>query len=776
MSSNLKIYLKHLSKNKLYAFVTIFGYAVSLMFVLLLGVYIRQELSVDQFHAKKDRIFRLYKEDDCEFAPPVGGYIKTQFPEVGNYCRMDSETGIGYSEAGQKFSMKYLLADSSFFSMFSFKLDNAVTENVLAAKNAIVVSRSFARKVFGAENPVGQEITIQGNNMQKEFNFLVTGVMEDFPGNTHFEKCDAIINFENLPDLLGDKNLLTSFGSCCFDIYFLAKPGANLRTKAPQILEMFKKDFWLYKKGYAKELEFEPLTDVYFSRSTGIGIRQNSKTLIMTYMGIVFLILGIAMINYINLTVAQTGFRGKETAIKKLLGSSHKRLIFQYISESIALSFFAALLAVFLAFLAEPYFNDLLNTRLNLISWVDWRFSLQLLALIILTGLFSGLIPAFVLNRFAPVEVVKGTFARKTKGTYSKILIGFQYCVAIVLLVCTWGISRQARFMRSYDTGFQEENIFWMGNTVNAPQKKAFSDVLKAIPGVQEVSYACGSPLDGGSNWSFSNNGKPVSFQEFIVDTAFFRLMGIRIIQTNAAFDKQGYYLNHQSLAELELPGNATSFKVATREYPILGIVKDFNFQSLYQQVGPVMIGQMDDTKRPWKVFVKLSGNNLIETVNAIKKTQAKFTGGIPMESGFVDDTINQWYQEEDRTARLVGAFTFLSIIISGMGIFAMSLYYIQQKVKEIGIRKVNGAKILEVMILLNKDFVKWVAIAFLIAIPIAWYAIHRWLENFAYKTELSWWIFASAGLLALGIALLTVSWQSWKAATRNPVEALRYE
>ena len=229
-------------------------------------------------------------------------------------------------------------------------------------------------------------------------------------------------------------------------------------------------------------------------------------------------------------------------------------------------------------------------------------------------------------------------------------------------------------------------------------------------------------------------------------------------------------------MAELELPDNATSFKRYEEEYLILGIVNDFNFRSLYEKVGPVMIGQMDENREPWKVFVKLSGGNPIETVGKIKKAQAKFTGGVPMESGFVDDTINQWYQKEEKTASLVGAFTLLAIIISVMGIFAMSLYYIQQKVKEIGIRKVNGARVSEVIAMLNRDFVKWVAIAFAIAVPIAYYAMNKWLENFAYRTTLSWWIFVLSGLLALGIALLTVSWQSWKAATRNPVEALRYE
>ncbi len=771
MGNHFKIYLKHLLKNKLYSFVTIFGFAISLMFVLLLSIYIRQELSVDQFHVNKDRIFRLYREKQAGFAPPVGDAIKTQFPEVENYCRIYTNGGIVSAGSGQKFKMNYLLADSSFFSMFSFKLDNPGTKNPLMAKNSIVLSHSYAQKIFGGNDPVGQEVNMFGGH-----NFLVTAVMDDFSEDTQFKKCDAVLNFTVLPDIWGWKEVLTSYGNSSFSIYFLSRPGTNLPAKVPQILESFKKDYWLYKNNYAKELKFEPLSEVYFSSSSGAGIRQNSKTLILVFLAIVFLILSIAVINYVNLTIAQAGFRGKETAIKKLMGSSKTKLLFQHISESVALAFFAALLAVFFAFLIEPYFNELLNTNLKLAKQFNGRFVLLLLAGIPIIGLISGLIPAMVINRFNPIEVVKGTFSPKAKGTYSKILIGFQYCVAIVLLICSWGINRQTHFMRTYDTGFQKDNIFWMENTVDARQKRAFSDVLKTIPGVQEVSYVCGSPLDGGNNQSFTYKDKPVSFQEFIVDSAFINLIGLKITPTGAAYSKKGYYLNRTALAELELPDNATTFKRYNEEYPILGIVDDFNFRPLYQKIGPVMIGQMDPNAEPWKIFVKTSGGNQIETVDRIKKAQAKFTGGIPMESGFVNDTINQWYQKEEKTASIVGAFTLLAIVISVMGIFAMSLYYIQQKVKEIGIRKVSGARISEVMAMLNKDFVKWVAIAFVIATPIAYYAMNKWLENFAYRIELSWWIFVLAGAWALGIALLTVSWQSWKAATRNPVEALRYE
>jgi putative ABC transport system permease protein len=330
--------------------------------------------------------------------------------------------------------------------------------------------------------------------------------------------------------------------------------------------------------------------------------------------------------------------------------------------------------------------------------------------------------------------------------------------------------------MQNYDMGFNRENLFWMDNTVGTSQVEAFRAELKSIPGVEQVSFCSGMPVDGGNNQSFNYNGKPVSFQEFRGDSLYLDIFGMKVHQTASAYSKNGIWINQAAVKAMELGENPTSMKFYDNQLPVLGIIEDFNYNSLHEQVGPAIIRQMDAKQAPWNIVVKINGANIVETVSRIKEKQASFTGGLPMESGFIDSTVDQWYTTEVKRSKLIGAFTLLSIIISSMGIFAMSLYYIQQKVKEIGVRKVNGAKVSEVVTLLNKDFLVWVLVAFVIATPLAWYAMNKWLENFAYKTELSWWIFALAGMLASGIALLTVSFQSWKAATRNPVEALRYE
>lgn len=766
----MNMFIKYLAKNRLYTFVTLSGFAVSLMFVFLLSVYIKQELSVDQFHINKDRIYRLSRDNGASFAPPISDYIKNQLPEVEAYTRIYKNSANAMFQDKQQKKIDYLMADSSFFNMFSFKLKEGDPKQVMASKNYAVLSSSFSRKIFGNENPVGKSFSID------KLSFIISGIYEEFPQNTHFVKVDAILNFKILADLWGWKELLTTNDNSSFGLYFLAGKGTNLPSKAPLILEQFKKDYWLYSNKFSKTLLFEPLTEVYFSKESGPAIRQNSRTSILIFGAITVLILIIAIINYINLTVAQAGFRSKETAIKKLMGSSKWALISQQLIESIVLSSLAAIVALFLAFLAEPFFNNQMNCNLNLNKQFGLSFIVIIIALVIATGFISGIVPALVVNNFNPIDVVKGNLTRKTKTTYSKILIAFQYCIAIMLLICTWTIAHQSKFMQNFNTGFNKENLFWMENTINANQKTAFRDLLKSIPGVIEVSYCRGTPLDAGNNQSFKYKEKPVSFQEFVVDSLYFNLMGMKITKTEAAFSKNGIWLNRAAVQLLDLGEKPISFRYYDHELPVLGIINDFNFRSLHTKIGPLIVRQMSENEVPWKIMVKLNGTNLVATVNKIRKEQATFSGGIPMNSGFVDEALNQLYTTEVKQSKLIGAFTLLSIIISSMGIFAMALYYIQQKVKEIGIRKINGARVFEIMVMLNKDFVKWVVIAFIIACPIALYTMHKWLHNFAYQTALGWWIFALAGLLALGIALLTVSLQSWRAASRNPVEALRYE
>ncbi|MDP2721453.1 MAG: ABC transporter permease [Bacteroidales bacterium] len=767
---NLKSFARHLLNSKLYTTVTVIGFTISLTFVILLSVYIKNELSVNALQKNKERIFRLTNENYGSFAPPVGLWLQTEFPEIECYTRISDNNGVLITSDNVKVKFNYLLADSTFFHIFSFKLIEGDLQTALKTRNSVVLSQEFANKLFGQESPLNKQITIDG------IPCMVDGVVEDISKKSNFSKCDAIINFRSQADFWRWPDLLTSFGNSSFGLYFLAKPNTDLPSKAAQVLELFKKDYWMYQNERTKTVVFEPLMDNYFSAQKGRGIEHNSQTLITILFAIVILILVLAIINYMNLTIAQSGMRAKEIAIKKLHGSSRQKLIVQHVIESISLCLIALVLAVLGSFLAEPILNDLLKTQLNL----SGQFTTDTLALtllfVVVVGVVSGIVPASIITRLQAVEVIKGGFRRKNKSVYSKILIAFQYTVVIILVIATILISKQTAFMRNFDPGFNTTNIVWFDNNINPTEIQSFKNEMSKIPGVKRVSFVQGTPIDGGNNQSFIYNDKPVSFQEFVVDSSFFPMMGMHITSTGTSYSTEGIWLNQITISKLGLDSLPQSFQFHNKEIPVLGIVDNFNFRSLHTELGMVMIRQLGKEEYPWKILVQLDGNGLITTLDHVKKTYSGLTEDMPFDYGFFDETIQSWYDGEKRTAIIVSYFALLSIVISVMGIFAMSVFYNQQKIKEIGIHKVNGATVLEIVKMLNKDFVKWVAISFIIACPIAYYAMDRWLQNFPYKTTISWWIFALAGLFALAIALITISWQTFMAARRNPVDSLRYE
>jgi putative ABC transport system permease protein len=767
---NLNTFIKNLANSKLYALVTVLGFTVSLTFVILLSVYIKNELTVNSLQKNSSRIYRLVNESQASYAPPVGQWLQNEIPEIESYTRISDNEGIMVSQDDVKLKFKYLLADSTFFNIFSFELLEGNPETALKTRNSVVLSKEFALKVFGKQSPIDKHISIDG------IDCVVKGLVDDISKTSNFIKCDAIINFRALADFWRYPGLLTSLGNSSFGLYFLAKPNTDLPSKAPQILELFNKDYWLYIRGYAKTVKLEPLLDNYFSHIKGRAIQQNSKTLITVLFAIVFLILILAIINYMNLTIAHSSSRIQEIAIKKLLGSSRGELIIQHVAESVILCFIAFLLASLLSFMAEPLLNDLLDTDLNLAGELSRKTLLASLFFVVLIGFVSGIVPAYVVTNLNVVQVVKGEFRRKSKSIYTKILIGFQYVVVIVLIVSTIIIAKQTAFMQNHDPGFNTENIVWFDNNLSNAEMAGFKSEISKIPGVKRVSFVAGSPIDRGNNQSYQFNDKPVSFQVFIVDSSFFPMMQMKITTTGAAYSKDGIWLNRLAVKKLGIDSMAQSFMAYNGQKPLLGIIDNFNFESLHTEIGLALVQQMSEDVFPWQFFVQFEGNNVFTSLESVKKTYSDFTDGIPFDYGFVDSTIQKWYDKEKRTTTIVSFFALLSIVISVMGIFAMSVFYNQQKIKEIGVRKVNGATVLQIVGMLNREFVKWVAIAFVIACPIAYYTMHKWLENFPYKTTLDWWVFVVSGVFAVLIALITLSLQTFKSARRNPVEALRYE
>lgn len=768
---NIKTFIKHLLKNKLYTLITVLGFAMALTFVMLLSVYLMNELSVNSTQINKERIYRLTNEKFSNTAPPIGAWLQSEFPEIESFTRAYSRNAIVHVSDDRKIQFDYLLADSTFFNIFNVPLIEGNIETALKTKNSAVLDKEYAHKLFGKESPLGKELKLSGG-----VSLVITGVYENLQEFTHFKKVDAIVNFRLLADIWNSPTLMKSKGNCSFDLYLLGKENTNLANKTPEILKLFKDDFWIYRDDRVKEVILEPLSEVYFSKIGGSGIKQNSKALISILLAVVILILLLSIINYINLTIAQSGMRAKEMAIRKLVGSSRVKLLTQYVVESVVLILVAFIISIFLAFFAENIFNNLLDTQLKLSK----SFSIEIITLsflfISVIGFISGIIPAIIITKTKAIDVLKGGFRKKSKAVYSRSLIGFQYVVVIVLLISTIVISKQSAFLMNKDLGFSSKNIIQLPFLIERNQKESLKNEFLKVPGITNVSFVSGTPIDGGNNNSFTYNDKPVSFQIFKVDSSFLNMTEIKIQPTGVAYSKDGIWINRTAVNGLELDLLPKSFKKGDEEYPVLGVVEDFHFRSLHQEVGMLMIFQIQEDDYPWNVLIEIDGKNIAETTRKMKETYSNFTHGLPFDFEYFDDRLISWYEKEKRTSNIISYFAILSIIISVMGIFAMSIFYNQQKIKEIGIRKVNGATEFEIIKMLNKDFIKWVLIAFVIAVPIAYYVLNKWLQGFAYKIDLSWWIFAAAGFLALIIALITVSSQTFWAARRNPIESLKYE
>lgn len=794
-TADVKLFVRNLFRNKLYSGITVLGFAMALTFVVLLTVYIRQELSVDVFHVHKDRIVRLTNDKGYGYSGPMAVMLKEQFPEVEDYCLfMTNEDGLVAVSPTEKIRYTYAYVSPSFFQMFSFPLLQGSPDEVMRERHSMVISQALAHKLYGNESPVGKEIKVAGVTVP------ITGVMADMPENTHFPDFDAAVNIKGLTDYWGwtDGDVLESIGIATFSLYLLEKPGADLRVREQDILSSFQKDVPFYQEEDGpKKVVVEPLEQIYFSPYGGGSRKYNSKGLVGVLIAVGGVILVLAIINYINLSIAQGGMRAKEMSVKKLLGSSRKMLFMQYITESVIMCLLAFMIACGLSVLTEPLFNQLMNTHIEVMPlFLSWMF-LAVLAVIVFIGIVSGLIPAWVVTRFNAIEVMKGAFRKKTKGVYSKVLISFQYVVAIALTICTIVLIKQTRFMEYYDMGFKQENIARFSYVLDAAKKETLRNEVLKLAGVKEVAFVQGDPVDGGNNYSFDYEGRHLSFQTFNVDTAFFRMLGLQVTPTGISnvegreytrwtmrngqtervvLREQSVWLNREALRQLGLEGLPVGFKVDNHTTSIRGIVNDFHIRDLSRKLEPVMIAPLQGPETPWNMLVQLQGDHQFATFDKIKKVYGQLSEGTPFEATFMDDAIRQWYNRTERISGMIGYLCGLAVLLSAMGILAMATYFIQQRIKEIGIRRVNGATIREVLEMLMNSFIKWIVIAFVIACPIGYYAMNRWLMSFAYRTTMDWWVFALAGILALCIAGIMICWQSWKAANTNPVEVLKNE
>ena len=776
-----------LGRNKLFTAINIFGFAVSLMFVLLLGLYVQDELSVDSFHENKERIYRLEADDGAQFAPGLAPAMAARYPEIEAWTRICTKDRYtldpiaGYTD--ETVDAEILLTDSSFFSIFSFPFVEGNPATVMHTWDDVVLTESFARRLFGHEPAMGKVISTRG------IDYTVSGVVRDFE-HTHFRHPDMIVPIDNWlrsskttrSFLAGQMNTLNDNADIL--IYFQGRRNADLsaRLDTAELNRCFKQELRLRR--FVENISGNPhlnrLENIYLDRQDP-GTRGNSPIYLLILGTTVLVILLFAVINYINLSVAQSGFRAQEAAMRLLLGSTRGQLFASYVTESLLICSVSFVLALLFASTVEPWCQNVLQTKVSLSEGATAENIAVVLAGVVTIGGASGLVPAYVLTRFKPIDVVRGTFRRKTKMVYSKVLIVFQYVITIVLIGCSVTIVRQLDFMRHSDLGFDTEQVVVCRNRCTAEQVAGFRDRLMQIPGVEVVSFAHTIPGVGDGSGRYIHTDIEGQFHEiwaYYVDTAYFPALGIEPLRETGQRQPDGsrIWLNRRAWNDLGLAPDAVEYtkgQEMRHKFIISGMVPDFSTSDFTEDTYSLLIHVSPDTKTGY-ILIRLGGTDLYGTMDKIGELYNKEAGGNYFDGRFLQQEIDDMYRSQERMAQMIRTFSLLAILISALGMLAMSTYFMRQRAQEVAVRKVFGATDREVLVRLISGFLKLVAAAFVVAVPAIWYLMNGWLNGYAYRIPLSWTIFAAAGAVAFVIAFGTVLWQSLKATRTNPVLAVR--
>lgn len=787
---NFRSFFNFLGRNKLYAAINIFGLSVSLMFVILIADYTLRQLTCDDYHAKADRIYVIGNEERITSGYYLQKYLRDRYPEIESTCAVavsgQSTDATQPVEVGlQKYSATILFADTTFFRIFDYQLLDGDREQVLASRDNVVLSESFARKVFGTFNPMGQVIRFP----DEEKSYVVSGVVRDIDRSV-IPNMDIIMRAERLCDInsANDEHMSNSGAVTTF---ILARPGADLTAKIPDMLDYFKEIYWIYKGNVYQHVTLTPLRDVYFlSQNNDGGFNYGSWPFVMILFGVGAVILLFAVMNYINLTVAQTGFRAKEMAARRLLGASRGEIILKLILESTFLCVVAFVIALFLAAAVEPGASRLLGSKIGV--WQDMTPAVVACyaAFIVVLGVVAGFIPAMMVSRYKPVDIVRGSFRHRTKMFYSKVLITIQNVITIVLIATSLTIGLQIRHLISAPMGYNTADILDVSTEIftGKPQIAQFREELLREPCVEAVALGCGTPHDRGNNNTMQYGpDRMIGFQIFIGDSTYFRILGLERLRDNHLATREdgnnALFVNQYALQALGIAEDATNFKVGenyTYNYDIAGVYHDFQLGSALDELQPVLLKYYDSPEEflkkayPWNILVKIRGDKTA-AYNTVKSVFERISDGAVFTGAeYIEQEIEADYAQQRRILHIVGIFTLVAILISALGLVAMSTYYIQQKEQEVAVRKVFGSTRGEVLTRLVGNFMRLVGAAFVIAVPVAWYLLERWLQDYSVRISLSPLIFLASGAFAAAVAFVAVFWQSSRAADSNPVDSIK--
>jgi len=774
----------NLFKSKVYSLISIFSLAIGMATSILLLIYVADELSYDRYNENADNIYRLIKETDSYQGPQTAEFLAEKLPQIKKYARILPRDNMIVQYQDQRFNENWTaFVDNDLLQMFSFKFKSGNSETALERPLSVVISEKIAQKYFGTEDPIGKPL-----KFDNQIEGTITGVIEDMPHNSHF-KYDFLMSLAGADRIFGEE-LMNNPGWQNFLVYFEMQDQFSKPEVEAKICELMKDP--MDEDAALTIFKLQNLKDIHlYSSYIQNDIQpQNSITFVLIFSAIGLLILLIASFNYVNLVTANATTRVTEIGVRKTFGASRSQLAKQFISESIVVFVISLVFALFVVGLTLPIFNMLSGKELSILSLFNRNIILGIIGMMIVVGVLAGWYPAFVLSSFNPTKVMK---ASKSSGgskiQFKKILVGVQFTIVIALIACAAIMLRQINFLQNKSLGFDKDyvlvaNVNDFGNEAKYLTLKQALLEQSIVTGVSAASRVPSDELNNGGGVLPEGQTEGIGLPFVHVQFDYFETLGIKATQGRLFSDKlktditESVILNEAAVDHLGIQGDPIgqqmrcSWPMSDRK--IVGVVDDIHFESLHDKIKPVLFVILHEECS--RLIVKVTPSNAGEAIKILKETSQKIYPDEIFDFRFLDVRLEQLYQKDEKTFQLIGYFAFIAILLASMGLLGMASFIMTSRTKEIGIRKINGATVSEIMTMLNTSFVKWMGISFVIATPIAYYGMSKWLESFAYRASLSWWVFALAGLISLLNVLLTVSGLTYRAARRNPIEALRYE
>lgn len=799
----LKIAWRNIKKNKLFSFINILGLSIGIALCFIIMLYVQDELSYDRFNKNADNIARVVfhaninggKIDESVTMPPVAQTMKKDFPEVRDATRIWSfgTPKITYNNTVYK-DDRFALIDPNFFSIFTLPMIKGNPQTALAQPGDVVLTQETAEKYFGKEEPIGKtiEVNIDSNRVYK-----VTGVIKNIPTNSHFH-FNALGSMTSMAFATSDSWLGGGFHT-----YLLLKPGTDLKKMeakfpamvekymGPQVQQQMGLSLEQFRtKGNSLGFALQPLKDIHLNSNTTTEFEPGGNaTYVYIFAGVAIFMLIVACINFINLSTASASKRAKEVGVRKVAGSGKIQLITQFLSESILITFIALIIAIVLVKISLPAFNNISGKQLSL----DIQPLLAFFALGLLVGIVAGIYPAFYLSSFKPIAVLKGklTGNHKNFGLRSSLVV-FQFFISVGLIIATLVVYQQMKFIQNKDLGFNKDQILVIPNSYAlGKNEQVFKQQMLQDPRIVNATASYYKPA-GPSNYNNAlafpqgNDNLVVDGVEYHVDENYIPTLGMQMI-TGRNFsrdfptDSFAIILNETAAKAFGWNNTSAIGKTLVRQnsdrgnnvpFHVIGVVKNFNFKSLHEAVSPLFM----NLEPEGGLIFKIKTADVAGLLAIMKKNWDSYNTGDPFTYNFLDDLYNKTYSVEQKTGTILNIFSILTIFVACLGLFGLATYTAEQRRKEIGIRKALGASVSQLTKMLSKEFIKLVLIASLIAFPVSWWAMNKWLQSFAYRIHISWWVFAIAAITASLIALFTISFQSIKTALTNPVKSLRTE